>query len=63
MNRLLEEQRKVVDNSFYFSLNEMQKEFEKNRYFGTITIVFQDGKIVLIREERTLKPGSFRISF
>lgn len=40
-------------------LSEMQKKLELTQYFGTITLVFQKGQIVLIREERTLKPGQF----
>lgn len=47
------------ESGYEFDLRDMQKKLERTKYFGSITIVWQDGRIVLIREERTLKPGSF----
>lgn len=44
---------------YEFNLSELQKKLEINDYCGTITLVYQNGQIVLIREERTLKPGNF----
>jgi len=40
-------------------LNDLQKKLEKIRYYGQLTLVWQDGQIILIREERTLKPSQF----
>lgn len=44
---------------YEFNLSELQKKLEINDYCGTITLVYQNGQIVLIREERTIKPGNF----
>lgn len=47
------------ENGYEFQLSALQKKLQDTKYFGSLTIVFQDGQIVLIREERTLKPGQF----
>lgn len=54
------EPRLPVDPTGYdFQLSDLQKKLANTKYFGSITIVWQNGEIVLIREERTLKPGQF----
>lgn len=47
---LVEEQKEIVD------LNGLQNRLKDINYFGTVTLVFQSGDLILIREERTLKP-------
>lgn len=51
----------LEEKQFDFNLRDLQKKLESMHYYGTITLVFKDGKIELIREERTLKPGQFDV--
>ena len=38
-------------------INEMLESLEKIQFWGEITLTFQNGDIVLYKENRTLKPG------
>ena len=51
-----------IRGSFEFNLGDLQKKLENVKYYGTITIVLQKGKIVLIKEERIVKPGEISLS-
>lgn len=46
-----------IDNEDIFDLNLLQKKLKRIYYHGQITLVYQKGELVLIREERTLKPN------
>lgn len=50
---------KVLPEDVLLDLNGLQKRLKDIRYYGYVTLVFQDGEIVLIEEKRTLKPGQF----
>lgn len=44
-------------SGYEFNLSELQKKLEKISYWGKITIEWKQGQIVLIREERVLRPS------
>ena len=35
---------------------ELLKQLEETRFFGKITLDFQNGELILIRKEQTIKP-------
>jgi hypothetical protein len=39
---------------------EMNKALEDGRFWGTTTLTWQEGKVVLWREEKSVKPSSRR---
>jgi hypothetical protein len=39
---------------------DLLRELEKQRFYGTIEIKMEAGKVVLLRETQTLKPGEGR---
>lgn len=59
MLRVIPSDERNVERGYDFRLGDVQKKLEMTHYYGSLTIVFQDGQIVLLREERTLKPGQF----
>lgn len=40
-------------------LNLLQKHMKSVKFYGQTTILWQDGEIVVIREEKVLKPQEF----
>jgi len=42
-----------------FNLSGMHKKLEIQKYSGTITLQYVKGELVLIREERTIKPANY----
>ena len=38
-------------------INEMLESLEKIHFWGEVTLIFQNGDIVLYKEDRTVKPG------
>lgn len=47
------------DSSYEFNLSEMQKKLENKNYSGTITLQYQKGTLLFIREERVMRPGEY----
>lgn len=50
---------KEQESGYDFNLSGLQRKLEAEKFYGAITLVFNNGQIVLIKEERTLKPGQF----
>ena len=42
-----------------FVLFRLQKRMKSRKFYGTTTIMWNDGEIVVIREERSYKPADF----
>lgn len=47
------------DNFSGINLNVLQRRMKTIKFYGSTTILWQDGEIVVIREERTIKPADF----
>lgn len=43
----------------FIDLNLLQKKMKSIRFYGETRILWQDGEIAVIREERTIKPREF----
>ena len=48
-----------VENEAGFTLADLQHHMKKIKFFGSATILWQNGEIIMIRTEQTIKPTDF----